>query len=67
MDWQKLREHKCPKCSGELKGSLLTPEYWCMSCDFQISENKYNYILGMMLKGKQKVEVRDNLAELNNL
>lgn len=77
MNWNNLKNYKCPKCSNGLKEEKMSCEsnnigcatsfrkHVCSKCEFSIGEQKYNEIL----VGKKKNFDRnyeDNLSELNN-
>lgn len=68
LNWKKLMEHNCPKCSELLKMGLLDLNIKCTNCIFSISREKYDSIMNSMLCGKayQPTE-EENLSKLNNL
>lgn len=43
MDWQNLRDNKCPHCANEL-GKTPT-EYLCTHCSFHISVDRFKMIV----------------------
>lgn len=71
MNWLNLQQNKCPKSNDPISISgLLMPEYQCTNstCDFKISETRFNEILRELYKPNRKWKSFDqNLAELNNL
>jgi len=77
MNWNNLKNFKCPKCSSVLKEDITVCEstqvncatsfrkYPCTKCEFSIGEQKYNEIL----RGKPKFSTHseeENASELNN-
>ena len=65
MNWKNLKNNKCPKC-GELLQSSLEKIFSCPSCDFKISEKKFEKIVNSFYKPKKREEVKDNFDELQN-
>ena len=65
--WNRLKNMRCPKCNGVVKNGILSDEVQCSECDFRISAEKFNKIVGDLYRPKaQRDEVEDNLAEWNN-
>ncbi len=53
--WNKLKDNKCPKCSGILKFNEKKRVHECSECDdFNISEFKFNEIVSDMYRPKKK-------------
>lgn len=77
MDWNKLKEMKCPKCSGNLQDSTMG--YICTkgSCEFRISYDRFRDVANSVYVGKRNKPSRtyvpqytteeESLAALNNL
>lgn len=78
MNWNNLKNFKCPKCSANLKEDITVCNstqtkcatsfrtYNCTKCTFRIGEQKYNEIL----RGGKKIYTtseEENLLKLNNL
>lgn len=76
MNWNNLKDFKCPKCSSPLTERIVICEsnqvscatsyrkYPCTKCEFTIGEEKYNELLRSKPKYQRTEE--DNLSELNN-
>ena len=69
MNWKKLKDNKCPKCSSDLKADNCC--YVCsrIDCTFTIRQKKFEKIVNDLYKPKsQRLAFFDeNLSELNNL
>lgn len=69
MNWNNLKEYKCPKCGTPLQDTLLsqTGRHFCgmVNCGFEIGDAKYSELLRSKPKHQRTEE--DNLSELNNL
>lgn len=68
MDWQRLKNNKCPKCNSDL---LEDKMHTCsnIKCDFMIGDVKFKTIVNSLYKPQAK---RDNFRDdnshgLNNL
>ncbi len=73
MIWRRLKDFKCPACGANL-AEFTRPTYMCSSenCTFEISESKFNKIVGDRFKIKPIFspvydEVERNLEALNSL
>lgn len=78
MNWNNLRDYKCPKCEGELKekviqATLTLPSYLihhCSTCDFKIRNAKLSTIAVQRhrkLEPPEFIKELRNQEELNNL
>ena len=69
MDWQQLKQNKCPSCGTGLEAEIFDAMYHCGNrCGFKISEERFDSLLGDMTKGKfVEPEEEDNLQGLSNL
>ena len=69
MNWNNLRDQKCPKCGEKLKLGLMESTMRCSgNCEFEIGSARYLEIVESMSKPKVKrCGFGDNLAALNNL
>lgn len=70
LKWGNLKCDCCPKCGSDIKsnGAILDTIYICSKCDFSISEEKYELIVGNRFKQTKKEKgYVDHLSELNNL
>lgn len=70
--WRNLKDNNCPKCAFRLFYQFSISQYSCPNnqCDFKISEEAFNRVIGNMYSTKpreQKDEYMDNLEYLNNL
>jgi hypothetical protein len=67
IDWKKLKEGICPMgCGGRIKPlGLLSSKFDCEFCNFRISEELFDKIVGPKKRYNKKSE--DNYSELNNL
>ena len=70
MNWNKLKEKKCPRCDNRLE--LSTPyidEFRCSGshCLFKIKEGRFEEIVSSLYKKEDREVLKDNLEELNNL
>lgn len=45
LDWQQLREKKCPRCREMLIVKSLLESLWYCTCGFEITENQYNEVI----------------------
>lgn len=68
MKWNNLKNNKCPKCNSVLTTSqLLDKQFYCSaspSCNFRISNEKFEKIVNDLYKKKPKVQ--DNFEALQN-
>lgn len=63
MNWNNLKDYKCPKCNGNLKEEK--PYHICVECKFKIGDSRY----AELLRDKPKYIIyteESNLSELNN-
>lgn len=70
MNWNNLKENKCPKCSSLLE--FLLNKYICTEytkCGFSIGQQKFGEIVTNMYKPKVKrcATFEDNFSQLQNL
>lgn len=65
MNWTKLKHYKCPDCSATLSKDPYDMTHACTRCDFKVSVEKFDQIVGDMLKPK-RFQDKDNLSDLNN-
>ena len=54
LNWQNLRNNKCPKCNADIAGWSQLDEHLRCSCDFRISEQRFKEIV--MDMNTQEVE-----------
>ena len=45
MNWENLKQGKCPKCEGKLNMGILDFIYCCPACSFSIGREKFDKIL----------------------
>lgn len=75
MNWNNLKNNKCPKCKGSLihNARAVRCEYNDFTansqCDFTCSVRKFNQLVNELYKPKAKRVMMDdeNLEDLNNL
>ncbi len=70
MNWNKLKDHKCPRCSKKLESSKpYVDEFRCSDshCLFKIKEEKFIEIVRSIYRREDQELLRDNQEELNNL
>lgn len=67
LNWKKLKDFKCPKCSNELNNSLISLGYFCGGCGFKITRQKFDEVIKDMYKPRVRIISDDNLGLLNNL
>jgi len=71
MDWNKLKDNRCPKCWAPLRDDRLSFMHECGrdGCDFKISNEKFDKIVSDLYKPKTKRcgTFDQNLSDLNNL
>lgn len=68
MNWNRLKNYKCPKCNSNLGGNARFHKCSSSKCDFMCSVQKFNKIVSDMHKPKQRrCSFEDNLSELNNM
>lgn len=59
LDWQQLRDKKCPRCKGDLVAKSLLESLWSCVCGFEITGEQYEGIISkwMYQPSKRKVAV----------
>lgn len=69
MDWNNLKDNKCPKCSYPLTESDSKMHMYCINCtDFFIKKEKFDEVVNSLYKPKRKrYNAFDNMEALNNL
>jgi len=73
MNWERLKEVKCPRCGNKLEsGTPYVEEFRCSDshCFFKIHERRFEELVSTMHKRndyKTFREVDRNLEDLNNL
>lgn len=73
MNWEQLKEKKCPRCSSRLESAApYVDEFRCSNthCLFKIHERRFEELMSSMYKRtdyKTFKEVDRNFEELNNL
>jgi len=73
MIWSRLKDNCCPKCRSFLQYKALDSAHVCTkaTCDFSISEKRFNEIIEDMYRPKKQQRggytEEDNLSALNNL
>lgn len=65
MNWNNLKNFKCPDCSSTLENK--TDFYKCPSCTFRIGEVKFAEIVNKQFPKKLYEPRESNLEDLNNL
>ncbi len=65
MNWNNLKNNRCPKCNSYLGNSVF--EICCNSCDFKCSITKFDEIVDSLYKPKKQYINDDNSSALNNL
>ena len=60
MDWNKLRENKCPKCGKDIKPKIDFGLFWCSNtmCSFRISPERFNEIINSPPRFKEEKHYR---------
>lgn len=54
LNWEHLRDDRCPKCAGELEKDLNTQTYVCIEdCGFKITIERKNEIVSNMENNEQ--------------
>jgi len=70
MNWNKLKEMKCPEDGEPLNNSPLAEFYDCTKCSFKISAAKFDKIVNDMYQPKARrcatFDETGNLADWNN-
>ena len=69
MNWNNLKNNKCPNCVVLLIFDKQYKMHRCEICGFAISDEKFNQIVENLYR-KSKMLIKsddDRLAELNNL
>lgn len=66
MNWNRLKNYKCPKCNELLGHEMVKDSYDCskIGCGFSIGKEKFNKIVNDKY---YKEPVRDNFEALQNL
>ena len=71
MNWNNLKNGKCPKCNAVVGFESVKQMYTCSNmaegCDFRIGKEKFEKIVNDLYKPKNRPSFNDNLSELNNL
>lgn len=73
MNWEKLKEQRCPRSGHKLEsGTPFIDEFKCSDphCMFKISEERFGEIVSSLYKKEDKKYVynaEQNLEDLNNL
>lgn len=73
MNWERLKEKKCPRCGKKLESSApFAEEFRCSDshCLFKIHERRFEELVSNMYKRSDMRTFREvdrNLEELNNL
>jgi hypothetical protein len=69
MNWNNLKNNKCPKCNSEMYHR--NHAHVCVSddCDFTCSTEKFEEIVDSLYNGTNSYghSAEDNLSELNNM
>lgn len=66
MNWNKLKENRCPRCSQLLSKAKGFHE--CAHCGFSIGHEKFEKVIDNLYKGKSNlIQVNDNFEALQNL
>lgn len=66
MNWDNLKNLKCPKCRRPILRDLMYRKYKCTSCDFSISHEKFNEIVDRLYNKHRNHEIPDNAQAWNN-
>jgi ribosomal protein L37AE/L43A len=70
MNWQNLKQNKCPVCSSNIKAESLLAEYYiCTRCTFKIHSKKYDEIMTDRFKPKTVKPIKSfekSLSDFNN-
>lgn len=70
MNWNNLRNNKCPDCGHMLEASTKFKGYMCAdeNCNFKVTEKRFSEIVKSLYfkHGWDKTEDQ-NLADLNSL
>lgn len=67
MNWENLKQGKCPKCEGKMNIGMLDFIYCCPACSFSIGKEKFGKIIGTKSRTTTVDEYEDNQSQLNNL
>jgi len=78
LNWEKLKDNRCPKRKGLLNKNLFRKTIDCTrirnikdvptGCDFSISEERFNEVVNSLYRGRYlPTTEKDNQADLNNL
>ena len=67
MNWNRLKDMRCPDCSAVLIANKADSFIRCSLCNFKVREERFNQIMNDMYTPKVEEVERDNQAELNNL
>lgn len=49
LDWQQLREHKCPRCKGDLVAKSLLESLWSCVCGFEITGEQFDGVIAQWI------------------
>lgn len=68
MNWEALKDFKCPKCGGSLSERETIHMCRDVDCKFFISKERFNQIVNERYDKKQipEQDPDDRLSELNN-
>ena len=67
MNWNALKNYKCPKCDRDLQKQFNKLGHSCTACGFYITPEKFDSIIVSLYKPKRFRTEEDNLSDLNNL
>lgn len=65
MNWNSLKNNKCPKCNSLLEQGRLTHD--CTKCEFKIGLNKFEEVVGNLYRPRPMNAIVDNQEGLNNM
>lgn len=65
LDWQQLRDRKCPRCKGDLVAKSLLESLWSCVCGFEITGEQYEGIISKWVwrPARKKVVVAEPVDE----
>ena len=66
MNWNNLKNYKCPKCNVLLKDIGYYHACTRSGCIFSINKEKFDSMVGNMNKPKKFVSEEERTSELNN-
>lgn len=67
MNWDRLKDMRCPDCGAILINKQDDSHIRCCLCNFKIRHLRFEEIINGMYKPEVEVRERDNLSELINL